>query len=160
MSGRLRRYIQPRIERQGYAPSQANGDRVSYRATRGDSIPGLIVGGISGIVRVLFGARGLGNGILAVDPAPEVDQSAPVSTEWKVWEVVDRLDLVGTGADRTSAVDHGSLFELELVEAGLAGSLLGVLVVSLLVELLSEAGLAGSLELFSAWAAFLYESLR
>jgi hypothetical protein len=54
-------------------------------------------------------------------------------------------------------MDHGSLFEfeleLELAAAGLAGSLLGVLVVSLFV--LSVVDLGGSLDDLSASAAFL-----
>lgn len=94
--------------------------------------------------------------VFFVDPATQVDQLAPRTAEGKGWEIVECFDLIRFGTGRTPALNHGSLFEVELVEveAGLAGSLLGELVV-VSVFVLSVVDLAGSLEGLSASAAFL-----
>jgi hypothetical protein len=93
--------------------------------------------------------------VFFVEPATEVDQLAPRTAERKGREIFECFDLVGLGTGRTPALNHGSLFEL--VEAGLAGSLglWGVLVGSLLELSVVVVALGGSLEVFSASAAFL-----
>jgi hypothetical protein len=94
--------------------------------------------------------------VIPVDPSSQVDQATAMGTEGKRRQVVERGDLVTTGTNGTSSSNHDSL--LDVVAAGLADSE---------VEGLVEVDDGGSLDDFvdsvggfSAWAAFLYDSLR
>jgi hypothetical protein len=124
-------------------------------------------------------------GVSLVDPPTKVDQPASLAAERKRRQVVYCVDLYGFGADRATHVHHVSLFG---AGPAFAGSLFEEPVDSLDFDSLdfdslgfdslgfdslgfdsldfdsldfdSLAGFEGSLDALSAWAAFLYDSLR
>jgi hypothetical protein len=97
-----------------------------------------------------------GDNILTVNPAAQVDQPAALGAEREGRQVVQRGDLVTSRTDRAATLDHVSLLALgEVLEAESPPEVLFA------VEAVDSLdGFAVPLGDFSAWAAFLYESLR
>jgi hypothetical protein len=72
------------------------------------------------------GGRRARDGILAVDPSPEIDQTAALGAEWKGRQLADRGDLEAARTSWTASPNHDSVFGPDA--AGFADSVLdGVL---------------------------------
>jgi hypothetical protein len=103
------------------------------------------------------------NDIATVEPAAEVDVPATHRAERERWQVIQPGDREGLAADRAPALDHHADPLLELAEEVDLEGAGAALAAAGLESLFGESFLPeedGSDDDFSAFAAFLYESLR
>ncbi len=110
---------------------------------------------VRAVVR-LIGDAGFRDHVLLIDPAPQVDQAAALGTEGEGRQIVERGDLVTAGTESDSVL--GSWLALGAGCGGLGR--LGSRGTRRAGRRRIPRDFVASVAGFSAWAAFLYDSLR